>query len=504
MDANHSPLLSSIHYQPFGPAQDWIFGNGVKTNRSFDLDGRLIGYDLGDRTRQLTYDAAGRITDYLDSDLNYDQSFSYDPLDRLTDYSDPATQTSYNYDANGNRTQQQEGAQNKNFNIEASSNRLLAITDANLQTLKNYSYDASGHLTSDGYNQFTYDGRGRLVQVANISLGVEQYRINGLGQRVAKIHGQASEQSKEDDHDGRRTETDRHRNPGKGEQDKHDKDMPAGIYFVYDEAGHLLGEYNQRGKPIQETVWLGNIPAAVLAGDKHYFVYADHLNSPRAITDSIGKVVWRWDSDPFGATAQNEDHYDRQALGTQKADEDPDHDGHEFVYNLRFPGQYYDKETGLYYNGLRDYDSSIGRYIQSDPIGLRGGINTYNYVNINPVNLIDPTGEIGQQQIVQCIKNLRACGVAFKKVWDGCKWVWKQVREGADDAPDSNIPSKANDTLEQIKKTGNAPPGYKGGRTFNNDSRGGGQQLPQEDLSGSPITYKEYDVNPYQQGVNQV
>ncbi|MDD5412118.1 MAG: hypothetical protein PHF31_12015, partial [Methylobacter sp.] len=339
------------------------------------------------RTRQLTYDAAGRITDYLDSDLNYDQSFSYDPLGRLTDYSDPATQTSYSYDANGNRIQQQEGTQNKSFNIEASSNRLLSVTDANLQTLKNYSYDASGHLTSDGYNQFTYDGRGRLVQTANISFGVEQYRINGLGQRVAKIHGQASEQSKEDDdHDGRRTETDQRHN--------HDEDAQAeaGTYFVYDEAGHLLGEYNQHGRPLQETVWLGNMPAAVLAGNKHYFVYADHLNSPRAITDRIGRVVWRWDSDPFGATAANEVHDDRQAIGTQKADEDPDHDSHEFVYNLRFPGQYYDKETGLHYNAFRDYDPSTGRYIESDPIGLAGGVNTYGYVGGNPVNLTDPLG----------------------------------------------------------------------------------------------------------------
>ena len=65
------------------------------------------------------------------------------------------------------------------------------------------------------------------------------------------------------------------------------------------------------------------------------------------------------------------------------------------------------------------------------------------------------------------------------------------------------IPSKATDTLAHIKKTGNAPPGYKGGRTFKNDGRGGGQQLSQKDASGNPISYKEYDVNPYQKGVNR-
>ncbi|MDO9160954.1 MAG: RHS repeat-associated core domain-containing protein, partial [Methylococcaceae bacterium] len=65
-----------------------------------------------------------------------------------------------------------------------------------------------------------------------------------------------------------------------------------------------------------------------------------------------------------------------------------------FEYNLRFPGQYYDQETSLHYNYFRDYDPSTGRYIASDPIGLKGGLNTYIYANNNPINLIDPDGRI--------------------------------------------------------------------------------------------------------------
>ena len=112
---------------------------------------------------------------------------------------------------------------------------------------------------------------------------------------------------------------------------------------------------------------------------RHYICYADHLGTPRAITrPSDNQVVWKWEnSDPFGANLPNED---------------PSGTGTNTKYNLRFPGQYYDQETGTHYNYYRDYDSSTGRYIQSDPIGLRGGINTYAYVEGNPLSFTDPMG----------------------------------------------------------------------------------------------------------------
>jgi RHS repeat-associated protein len=111
-----------------------------------------------------------------------------------------------------------------------------------------------------------------------------------------------------------------------------------------------------------------------------YYIYTDQLNTPRAITNEAATTVWKWDNvDPFGANAPNED---------------PDGDTNKFVFNLRFPGQYFDRETNTHYNMARDYDPAIGRYVQSDPIGLRGGINTYLYARANSLTYVDPYGEV--------------------------------------------------------------------------------------------------------------
>lgn len=109
-----------------------------------------------------------------------------------------------------------------------------------------------------------------------------------------------------------------------------------------------------------------------------YAIHTDHLNTPRLVVDQTQTAVWRWDqADPFGNNTANQD---------------PDGNAIAFEFPLRFPGQYFDKESNFHYNYFRDYDPSIGRYLQSDPIGLQGGINTYAYVGGNPVSFADPEG----------------------------------------------------------------------------------------------------------------
>ncbi|MFN0317219.1 MAG: RHS repeat-associated core domain-containing protein [Burkholderiales bacterium] len=83
------------------------------------------------------------------------------------------------------------------------------------------------------------------------------------------------------------------------------------------------------------------------------------------MTNTANQLRWSWtNTEPFGITPANENP---AGLGA-------------FAYNLRFPGQYLDKESNLFYNYFRDYDPQTGRYVQSDPIGQAGGINTYSYV----------------------------------------------------------------------------------------------------------------------------
>lgn len=115
------------------------------------------------------------------------------------------------------------------------------------------------------------------------------------------------------------------------------------------------------------------------AGLKVYYLHSDHLNTPRIVTDEQNRIVWR--NSPLA-----------EPFGTAAPEQDPDGDGIPFTLNLRFPGQYYDKETGLSYNYFRDYNPETGRYVQSDPIGLLGGLNTYTYVGGNPASKTDPMG----------------------------------------------------------------------------------------------------------------
>jgi len=149
-------------------------------------------------------------------------------------------------------------------------------------------------------------------------------------------------------------------------------------FYLWDNE-NLIAEYSAAGQRTKRYAYIPNRHAALQIEDANgiYNVHTNHLDTPTQLTDSTQKIVWQANYQAFGNTQINQD---------------PDANGKTIIYNQRFPGQYADTETGLYYNFYRDYDPSTGRYLQSDPIGLNGGINLYGYVQGNPLNWFDLFG----------------------------------------------------------------------------------------------------------------
>jgi hypothetical protein len=149
-------------------------------------------------------------------------------------------------------------------------------------------------------------------------------------------------------------------------------------FYLWDNE-NLIAEYSATGQRTKRYAYIPNRHAALQIEDANgiYNVHTNHLDTPTQLTDATQKIVWQANYQAFGNTQINQD---------------PDANGKSIVYNQRFPGQYADAETGLYYNFYRDYDPGTGRYLQSDPIGLNGGINLYAYVAGNPLYWIDPRG----------------------------------------------------------------------------------------------------------------
>jgi RHS repeat-associated protein len=177
-----------------------------------------------------------------------------------------------------------------------------------------------------------------------------------------------------------------------------------GFAYYYDEDGSLLYELGAGGANSSGSahyVYLptpaGPMPIATYTGSKHYAVHTDHLNTPRRLTNSSKQVAWQWAFSAFGeeqpTTAKNrfvDPSTTPNAGSTTVAD---------VTFNLRYPGQYFDKESGLHYNWMRSYDPKVrGGYTQPDPIDLAGGWNKFAYVSGNPLGDVDPNGLMGRGQ----------------------------------------------------------------------------------------------------------
>jgi len=184
---------------------------------------------------------------------------------------------------------------------------------------------------------FSYDAFNRLRSATVGSTQVE-YRLNALGQRIYK----------------------RVTSPG----------SVAHSLYTYAPSGAPLQEYIE-AQGWNQFVSLGGEPIAVIKSNVPYYLHNDHLGRPEVATNGTKAVVWSSANKAFDSEVTQD------SFGG---------------LNIGFPGQVRDAETGTWYNGFRDYDPATGRYLQSDPIGLGGGLNTYAYVGGNPVGNVDPMG----------------------------------------------------------------------------------------------------------------
>ncbi|MGQ0594870.1 MAG: RHS repeat domain-containing protein, partial [Gammaproteobacteria bacterium] len=244
----------------------------------------------------------------------------------------------YAYDPNGNRLARTMGPDLEDtYTFAPAGNRLALI-----ETLQRGTAPPPPAHTNREYH---YNQAGRLFEVLDNGLLQARYTYDAEGQRTRKVLFSGGT-------------------------------LPTGTtLYHYDQGGQLLAETREDGTPLRDYLWHDEEPLAQIDTAQGFetvrYLHTDHIKTPRLATSTGGAILWRWEGEAFGSTAPE--------LASA-------------AINLRFPGQYFDAETGLHYNYFRDYDPSIGRYVQSDPVGLDGGINTYEYALNNPIRVYDPFG----------------------------------------------------------------------------------------------------------------
>jgi RHS repeat-associated protein len=280
--------------------------------------------------------------------------YEYSVLDRVigADYSEnintdaavPQGDETFTYDPVGNRLTDDKTTGNWDYN---QNNELQGVDDTQFR------YNLNGQMTEktvEGVKTtYRYNLDGRLSEIRdNNDLIVAQYQYDPFGRRTSKHLYQTGEI----------------------------------IYFFYSDEG-LIAEYEESGQLIQSYGYKPNSlfttnpvfsrrPDFTAQAKGGYVYYInDHLATPQKLITETGYKVWEASADAFGKTVVT---------------------NNEFRNPLRFSGQYTDDESNLRYNYFRYYDSTLGRYITSDPIGLNGGLNTYGYVGGNPLYWVDPFG----------------------------------------------------------------------------------------------------------------
>lgn len=336
-------VVSSVVYKSFGPVASLKLGSGQTVTYTYDLTGAVTDVAGGPFALHLKRDAMGTITAIGNAAgvATPTETYSYDPLYRLTGVKAPAGTAieAYTYNNTGDRlAKAAPGILTGTYNYATGTHHLTGVGTTSRVV------DARGNTTSDvlasGTYGYGYNQRNRLTVVQKDGATVGTYVLNALGQRIQKTASGVA------------------------------------TAFDYTEDSQLIGEAS--GTATRDYIWLGGIPVALVDGNGTAstlsYVISDGLGTPRAVIDSAGATKWQWAyaSNPFGENAPASPNG--------------------YVLNLRYPGQYFDAESGLSYNLNRDYEAASGRYLQSDPEGIDSGASTYAYVGSSPLGRTDPDG----------------------------------------------------------------------------------------------------------------
>ena len=454
-------FATAISYTALGQPKSWSWTSGDTASRSFDSDGRMVSnefaaytYDAASRITGITQSLwASRtvtqvigtgtavVTERYLTPLSWQAS--YDRRNRVTGFDRLGSSTGFTYDANSNRLSSIDKTtsdtdldgqfdaddfsqtSSQNSNLDAASNKLLGFTQtitkirgtrtlATTNSAVNYSLDQNGSLTSDGLRSFDYDESNRLSKIKITKDGEAAsitYLHNALGQRVFKGEPKLDTALPNESTLGA-TYIDWLKKNFQWLFTAAQANTSVGTAYSYADAGQtglpewaLLGEYDNgsaAGKGRSEYIWLPTeggsaTPVGMFRNGRFFAVHADHLGTPRLLTNDTNTPVWQW---PYSAFGNN------KPTGILKATANPRgaitnnpvllRATGATEFNLRFPGQYADDEAGSFYNYFRSYQPGQGRYTQGDPIGLAGGLNRYAYVNGNPLSMTDPEGLMGR------------------------------------------------------------------------------------------------------------
>ncbi|WP_162149144.1 RHS repeat-associated core domain-containing protein [Asticcacaulis benevestitus] len=358
-----SNVATSVAYQPFSSLKSLTYGNGLTLTDTYNLNNWLTRIQVKDGSTakfDLSYDYYddGRLGEIVDNAATGRTVYmSLSDSGRLSWAGGPFGQNAYDYDGAGNRIGSYltvGGVTTSNNEITAGdSNRLTQVQNENGVVKRALTYRDGGDLYTDAITggdtySYHYSSRQRLVVVKKNTVDAANYGYDYREQRVWRrlISGSTSTE----------------------------------IHYIFDEEGHLIAEHNgYTGAVLREYVWLDDKPLAVIDSTGStkvtYYIHSGHLNEPQMMTNAAKTKVWDAYVTPFGQA---------QVFATASANID-----------IRLPGQWYQAEAagaGLNQNHYRDYDPSLGRYIQTDPLGIDAGQNPYAYVDGKPYDLVDPQG----------------------------------------------------------------------------------------------------------------